>query len=543
MSARTLFLLAALIALLTLGRCAVHEFVDWDDRYLLADNPKFNPPTWGSVLGFILPRNADENLYIPASQLIWGLLAAIGRTDQPDARGSLLNPWIFHGANLVLHVACVGVVFAILRNFVADVPAWIGAIVFAIHPVQVEAIAWASGLRDLLSALFGFICLYELIRYRQTKGSVRWILATVAVALAMLSKPSAVALPLEAIVLDVLLLRTPVRRSLVCVAPWFAMAIPIILVTQHVQPIVWPINTPLATRPLIALDSISFYLAKLLLPIDLVFDYGRTPGVALAQVWRAIWFLPLLVAVGLMWKGSRVPGITAGALLALAGLMPVLGLIAFQAQTYSTVSDHYLYPSMLGVGLIVATAFEAAGRRWRRAAIIGAGAMIAAIGWQSFALAGVWSNGETLFSYALTVNPRSSNANAGLAFALAASGDVPRAIAHFQAAEKLNPHNGMAIMGLAQLLMREGDLDGAAEQYERLMRVYQMQANFDPKLGAAGEMVIAAHLVKHGDTAGAIAALRQAKRWDPSNQRISEMLARAGPSASTQPATGANAPN
>jgi predicted Zn-dependent protease len=83
-------------------------------------------------------------------------------------------------------------------------------------------------------------------------------------------------------------------------------------------------------------------------------------------------------------------------------------------------------------------------------------------------------------------------------------------------------------------MLHEGDLDGAAAQYERLMQVYQMQSNFDPKLGAAGEMVVATQFIHHGDTAGAIAALEQAKQWDPANPRIDELLARA--ISTTQPA-------
>ena len=531
----TLLVLLSLTTLAVMGRVATHEFVDWDDRFLLADNPKFNPPTLHSVFGFILPRNADENLYIPITQLMWGALAAVGHTDHPEPSGSLLNPLIFLCANLALHVACVGVVFAILRCFVGDLPAWLGAIFFALHPVQVETVAWASGLRDLLSALFGFIALYQLIQYRKTSQRSRWIIATAAAALAMLSNPSAVALPLEALALDVILMRTRLRQSLACVWPWILLAVPIVLITRRVQPMVWPIDTPLIDRPLVALDSIAFYITKLVVPIHLVFDYGRTPKVALAEGWRLIWLLPLLLAILLVWRGNRAPKLAAGALLALAGLVPVLGLVSFQAQSYSTVSDHYLYPSMLGVALIVACVIESAARRSRSDMVCFVViAILAILGAESFLLTNVWSDDSTLFSYALSVNPRSSNANAGLAISLAASGDVPGAIAHYQEAEQLNPHNGMAIMGLANLLLHEGDLDGAAAQYERLMQVYQMQSNFDPKLGAAGEMVVATQFIHHGDTAGAIAALEQAKQWDPANPRIDELLARA--ISTTQPA-------
>jgi Flp pilus assembly protein TadD len=533
----SLFVILALITLGVMGRVTTHEFVDWDDRFLLSDNPKFNPPTWGSVFGFILPRNLDENLYIPATQLLWGFLAAIGHTDHADASGSLLNPWIFHGANLLLHIASAGVVFAILRCFVDDAPAFFGAIVFAIHPVQVEAVAWASGMRDLLAGFFGFVALYELTQYRLSQHRIRWSLATVAAALAMLSKPSAVALPLEAMVVDIWLMRSRLRQSLVCLWPWFVLTIPIVLITRQVQPMAWPTHTPVSLRPLVALDAVAFYITKIIAPVHLVFDYGRTPKAALAHGWRLTWIIPLVLLFLLLWKGARFPKLTAGCLLALAGLVPVLGLVSFMAQDYSTVSDHYLYPSMLGVTLVAACIIEIMATRW--GAAIAWAVAIAAVGSmaiQSFAMAGVWSDSASLFSYALTVNPRSSNANAGLAFSMAESGDIPNAISHFQTAEQLNPHNGMAMMGLANLLLHEGDEDGAAMQYERLMQVYQMQPNFDPKMGAAGEVVIATRLLHRKDRSGAIAALRQARRWDPQNARIDELLSRVQAQRPAKPA-------
>jgi protein O-mannosyl-transferase len=535
----TLFLMVALVTVATFGRAATHEFVDWDDRILIAINPRFNPPTWSSVLGYVWPRNADENLYIPATQMLWGLLAAIGHTEHTDPTGSLLDPWIFHLANLALHIASVGVVFVIMRYFASDLAAWIGAPLFAVHPLQVEAIAWATGLRDLLSGLLGFICLYELIRFRRTGKHGRWMVATVAAALSMLAKPAAVALPLEALALDILLLGARPRKSFGALWPWFVFTLPIVMITRHVQPPLWPIENPPLARPLIALDAIAFYVTRIFAPIHPVFDYGRTPHVALASGWRWTWMLPLLLAGVLTWKRRRLPRITGGCLLALAGIVPVLGLIAFEAQSYSTVSNHYLYPSMLGIALVAASLSEAAAQRFGGGIVIVFSlALTGAMAVQSFKLTGIWSSNYSLFTDELSVNPESPNGHTGLANALAAWGDGTDAEQHFRTAIHLSPHNGMAIMGLANQLLRNGDVDSAAGEFQRFIHVYNMQSNFDPKLGAAGEMVIATRLIQRADSAGAIAALEQAKLWDPQSPQLDALFARAWAMPSTRPATG-----
>jgi protein O-mannosyl-transferase len=538
-----LFALGALITLITLGRTATAEFVDWDDNFFLAGNPKLDPPSWHSVLGYALVRNADGNIYIPMTQWVWGVLGAIGRTDQPDSNGSFINPWVFHAANLCVHIASVGVVFAILRRFVAQLPAWIGAVFFAIHPVQVETVAWASEMKDLLAGFFGFIALLQWIRFRERRRRRDWVFATVALTLAMLSKPSAVALPLEALVLDWLLLRTRLRHSFDSLWPWFLLAIPIALIARHLQPPLWQMDNPPLLRPLVAWDTIAFYIAKIIAPVRLIFDYGRTPKEALAHGWRLMWILPLLLAALLMWKGKRIQLVVGGCLLGLATILPMLGLIPFAAQDYSTVSDHYLYPAMLGVAIVAASLFEAAQRRFDGKIVFAFSlAVIAVLAVQSFALAGVWNNSISLFSAELSINPRSSTAHTGMAAALAKSGDFPGAGQHFLLAEQVNPHNGMAIMGLANVLMHQGDLDGAASQFEKLLQVYQMQSNFDPRLAAAAELVVATRLLQRGDSADAIIALEQARAWDPTSPHLDDLLSRARLLASTRPTPAAGPP-
>jgi tetratricopeptide (TPR) repeat protein len=528
------------IALLVLGRSANFEFVNLDDRNLLADNPKFNPPTWSSILGFILPRNLDENLYIPITQFAWGAIAALGHTQSVDASGTMLNPWAFHCANLLAHLACIAMVFTILRCFAEDWIAWVGAAIFAVHPMQVETVAWISAFRDLLSCLLALLSLWRFIRFRQSGRLSAWIGASVLALLAMLAKPSAVALPFEAAALDCLLLRTRWPAMLRSLAPWVAMAVPIVLITRHAQPMLSLQPAPPMLRPLIALDALAFYLRKFFWPLSLTFDYGRTPRFVLHPGWRMIWLLPIVAAAILLLGRRHWPMLFAGMAIATAALLPVLGLVPFAAQDYSTVSDHYLYPAMLGICLAIAGLLQSPSLLHRpRATATAVALLLALLAGRSFDSCAVWRDSASLFSHAMQINPQSSIANAGYASGLADAGQFSAAINYYRRAEQLNPRNGSAFAALGQLLLRMGDSDGAADQFAQLLHIYRAQSNFDPIMAAATEVVVAQRLLRHGDVADAIADLEQAKRWDPSNRQIDPMLiaARALPSPQSAPTT------
>src|SRR5204862_5011676 len=114
-----------------------------------------------------------------------------------DVAGIKLNPLVFHLGNLFVHAANVLFVWALLRRIVRDeAGAFVGALVFALHPVQVESVAWVSGMKDLLFGLFSLLAIGQYLAFAQRGRVVRYVLATVAYLLALLSKPTAVMLPL-----------------------------------------------------------------------------------------------------------------------------------------------------------------------------------------------------------------------------------------------------------------------------------------------------------------------------------------------------------
>src|SRR5262249_23415764 len=147
-------------------------------------------------------------------------------------------------------------VLRLLSKLVPSRPAaCIGALLFALHPVQAETVGWMSGLKDLLCGLFGVIALSSWIDF--ARGSRRsFLAATSAFLLALLSKPSAVALPVLALVLDVAVIRRRPREVAVSLAPWVAIAAAWSIVARAAQPAAGVAAVPFGARFLVAGDAL-----------------------------------------------------------------------------------------------------------------------------------------------------------------------------------------------------------------------------------------------------------------------------------------------
>jgi hypothetical protein len=186
-------ILATLLVFLPL--CG-HEFTYWDDGHTVHENPRLNPPTLESIKYHF--TNISYGLYVPVTYTAWTGIAAIAQLDQPDGHGRLLNPWMFHSANVVVHATSALFAFLLIRRLVPrDGPALFGALLFALHPVQLEPVAWISGLKDVLAGSLALIALWRyVVRAQQARSDsfdyVPDLIGTLAFIGAMLAKPSAV---------------------------------------------------------------------------------------------------------------------------------------------------------------------------------------------------------------------------------------------------------------------------------------------------------------------------------------------------------------
>jgi protein O-mannosyl-transferase len=469
---RSLLIALALLALtgLALGRVRGNEFVDWDDTLFISTNAHFNPPTYAGLGWYWTHPHRD--LYIPVTDTLWWSLAALtGGT----------NPVVFHAANLLLHWLAAMTSFTILRRLVgADWPAAAGAALFAVHPLQVEPVAWASGMKDLLSGLLGLAALWNYLRFAQSRSRPTYCAASALYALALLAKPSAVIVPLIAAVLEWLKTGNSWRRSLAWLWPWVAAAAITAIAAGVIQPAT-SINAGSAwARPLVAADAIAFYLRKLFWPLSVAPDYDRTPMSVLHAQWHGVpvaaitWIVPGAVALLIASRGSRP--IKAAAVVFGIGLLPMLGLRPFEYQFYSTVADHYVYLAMLGPALAAAWLLSQCATR---AVAVGAVCVLAGLATLSFIDAGYWHDTETLYRHEIAAVPTDFHAPHDLGVMLADRGDVAGAMEQYERVIELNPDLPKPYRYVADAQAAMGNWPAATDYAQRLILLQDRLAPAD----------------------------------------------------------------
>ncbi|SMM97954.1 hypothetical protein SPONN_797 [uncultured Candidatus Thioglobus sp.] len=291
-------------------------------------------------------------MYIPVSYLFWGMLKWFSELF------SLPLNSVLHLSNVVVHIINGLLVFTVLRQFVNN--KWavlIGVLFFLLHPIQVEAVAWVSEFRNLLA--FGF-SLSALIIYlkNQTNLSYGSLLLFV---LAVLSKPSAVVLPLIIFAINYFHYGFKLKHNIIRTLPFglIALIAAIIIINIQSHGIVDNQVATYTQRPVIWLNSIALYLKQLIYPANLNAVYGLPVPYMVHQWWFAIFpIIPLSLGVYFWIVRKKQPLLLFASSLFLIGFLPTSGFASFSFQLVSVVADRYLYFSMLGVALLIASIFS-----------------------------------------------------------------------------------------------------------------------------------------------------------------------------------------
>jgi hypothetical protein len=212
--------------------------------------------------------------------------------------------------SLALHVAAALLVLRILRRFTTQPwAAVVGSLVFALHPLEVESVAWIAEQRGLLAAVCALLAIDQFLDWTecdQGRSLLRasYAIATGALVVSLLAKPSAVVTPLLAFALASYGRKVSRPTLIWALAPWAVLAIAAAVCTRFMQPAdMTRVHVPLIAPPLIAGDAIAFYAGKLLVPVNLCVVYGRTPRATLADPYApvAAGFVAIACAGAAFW--------------------------------------------------------------------------------------------------------------------------------------------------------------------------------------------------------------------------------------------------
>jgi len=445
-----------------------HEFVSWDDDINLYENPNLIAGDIRWKLPWLEPY---QGMWIPVTYTGWGAIAAATREEIGLDRYSLA-PKPFHAASLALHLGTTALVFFLIRRWLASangrrstLAAALGALVFSIHPIQVEAVHWATSMKDTLS-VFLAVCSLACAPPSPTKFGGRLLLAWLLFALALAAKPAVVVVPVVWLLLSLAHGKRPGRWAWIHFAVLLSLAGATAVVARIAQPATSGTEAvALLQRIWISIDSLGFYIVQVLAPSSFCPDYGRTPAWVLEQgvttpliVGGAFVALLFVLAIRANWRALAV------LLIFPAALGPVLGLLPFSHQTFSTVTDRYAYLAMLVPALLLArvVAHPKVGRSWPLAL-----ALIAACGWSSIRNGRHWQDTLALWENVLRVNPNSGSAWTNLGYQHELAGRDDEAIEHYELAISVAPTNALAFNNIGNIHYRAGRIDEAHAAYTR----------------------------------------------------------------------------
>ncbi len=382
----------------------------------------------------------------------------------------------YHVLNVLLH-AIAACLFALILSRLSIKGAWVGAFIFALHPVFVESVAWISEQKNTLSTVFYLLSVLLYLRHDAETNVAApqftrtYFLALACFVAAILSKSVTATLP--AALLVVLWWkrgRLSWNRDVLPLLPWFAIGIASGLLTawverRYVGAVGKDFSLSAVQRGLIAGRAIWFYLRKLVWPSNLMFIYPRWD--VNGGVWWQYLFpaaaIALVAAAWLIRRKSRAP--LAAVLFFIGSLFPALGFFNAYPFIYSFVADHFQYLASLGIIALVAGTCR---NRWATGFAV---AVIVVFGFLTRMDSAVYRDSETLYETTATRNPNCWMCFNNFGFVLYGQGRVADANVLYQRALQIKPDYAEAINNLGVILSSQRRTDAAIAKFQEAIRL------------------------------------------------------------------------
>jgi len=496
-----LFSLALIVA------TAVAYLPAWNGKPIWDDNAHITQPELRSWHGLV-----EVWTQVGATQQYYPLVHSVFWTEQKLWGDSVLG---YHLINIFLHGFAAIVLLQILLRL--KVPgAWLAAGLFALHPVQVESVAWISEIKNTLSGLFFFCSILAYLNFDQNRSRVAYF-GSLALFLFGLMCKTAIA-PLPAIILAVLWWRRGrlrLRDDVVPSLPFFGLGICAGLFTAWVERnFVGAHGTAfqlsILQRCLIAARDFWFYLFKLLWPVKLTFIYPRWQ-ISGAIWWQYLFPLTLILLLALIWRlRKKNRGPLAAALVFLGLLFPAFGFINVYPFIYSFVADHFQYLAcvapltLVAAGITIALDSVAPGKIFLRATVYAV--LLLTLGLLSWRQSRDYHDIETLWRTTIARNPDCWMAYSNLGSFLSGRGNVDEAIRDFRKALELWPNQSRDHNNLGKALVQKDRIAEAMDHFQTALRISPDDPDTESNIGAA--------LLQQGDLDEAMSHLRRAvEKW------------------------------
>jgi len=466
-----ILLLTAGCLLVYLNGALHNRFVHGDDDRLIVQNHLIKEVSWNNVKKMF--TTFDVEFYpIPLTHLTFAIEHHFWR----------LDPRPYHINNLILHIADTILVFFLLLALARRlIPSFVGGLLFAVHPLHVESVAWVSERKDVLVALFFFLCLLFYLKYLRGKGRRWYFISFSMFVLALLSKPIAVVLPAVLFLFDWFEGRRVTRRTILEKTPHFVLAIVISAVTLYYQ-LFFGVREAKVFKPfenvLTMCRAFIFYLQKTVWPSRLAFTHFFSKPITVSNPEYLISvLLSLLVVTAVIISLRRTRKVLFGFLFFLFSIGPVLQWIP--VGNYP-VSERYMYIPSFGLFYLAGIGFD---KVWlylrrlgkRQVAIALWGSLAVAVSLYSLvALRAVsyWGDAVALWKQAVRIHPESSRNWVNLAMARYRVGGYRRqVIDDLRRAVELDPENVIALADLGAMLYEDGFAQEAIPYLERAVKL------------------------------------------------------------------------
>ncbi len=490
----------AIISLALFSPAISHDFINYDDPDYVTQNPHVQSGITRENVVWAFGNIAGDATY-------WHPLTWMSH--MLDCQMFGLKPAGHHAVSIFLHAINTAILFLLLRR--ATGTFWcslIVAVLFAIHPLKVDTVAWVTERKNILSTLFWFLTLYAYVSSCESKSgakpaveSGRYLLALFLFALGLMCKPMLVTVPCVLLLLDIwplkridLSSRATFRQGLSLIyekIPFFVLsaASAIITVAAHKKLGLVVSERQLSFGERIINSAVSYftYFAHTVWPDRLAIYYPIPDFWPIGGIVLGFAFIIGIIAV-VIWALRKCPAISVGCLWFLGTLVPVIGILQVGIQS---MADRFMYVPIIGLFIAIVWGFTALGDRFPSVKrIMPPLAFVAVV---SFSVATTvqlryWKNSHTLFAHAAKVIPNNIVAEVMLGVALEHEGDLDSALRQYEKALQMRPEFPQMHYDIANILAQQKKFDAAIGHYRSAIQLNPSYAEAHFNLAAVLEM-------------------------------------------------------